>query len=169
MRRRFLSDEQIQGVCEALLSAQRKVGQVEVRAQLRAQFGAVGRASRVSAILCQTKQSFDAVPRAGDLEPRESETEDVKALKAALNEALQRASVAEERERVHQDFYARQYADKLVELEKLRQEILSTTRGVPSEQYLRIYQRAAYFRERLAQYEAVEPLLPYGSAKKGGQ
>jgi hypothetical protein len=92
------------------------------------------------------------------LQRRPAENVDVMVLRRELAEAERRAARAEELERRHQDFWAARYQEKVEELQGAMS--LRNPPGVSSEQYLRLYQRAAELARRLSRYEEVEPLLP---------
>lgn len=81
-------------------------------------------------------------------------------LEERLRDAERRAAEAEDRDRGNQNFYARRYGEQCARLEAERAAWnASRDREAGSEQYLRLYRRAVYFRDRLARYEEVESLL----------
>ena len=70
-----------------------------------------------------------------------------------------RAAEAEERERGNQDFFADRFRAQRMELDAEKAAFYaSRPPGVSVELYLRLYRRMADYRNRLARYEAVEPL-----------
>ena len=121
----------------------------EVEVELQSIYGASGRRERVNNILHSVKVQWKAEASVAD--------SDITSLQRQLLDAQRRAERAEALERSHQDFWAARYAEKLASLESRVQPVRPT--GVSSEQYLRLYRRAAELWNRLGQYEEVGPLL----------
>lgn len=146
---RKLTADQIRDVCKGMLLRSNHPSVNSVVAELRQRYGASGRRERVAEILRGL---------IGQQEPRQYavESSDLASLRQQLFEAQQRAARAEELERRHQDFWAARYQEKLAELQY--RVVAPSSTGVSSEQYLRLYQRAAELASRLARYEEVEPL-----------
>ena len=149
--RRKLTSEQIRTTCLAVLERSRSATVREVLVELQSHFGASGRRERVNNILHSVKVQWKA-------EAATASDPDVTSLRRQLLDAMRRAERAEALERAHQDFWAARYAEKMVELASRVQPPQTT--AVSSEQYLRLYRRAAELWDRLAQYEEVGPLLP---------
>jgi hypothetical protein len=120
--------------------------------ELRKEHGASGRTERVVKILRAEEQRTSAIPAPINATPSEV------SLREQLSIAERRAARAEELERDHQDFWAAKYEEKVSEL--ARRPAPPSSGTVPSEQYLRLFQRAVDLARRLSKYEAVEPLLP---------
>src|SRR5581483_11928003 len=152
MQQRRISDQQIEEACRALLNERRRVGVRDVMHQLRASQGAVGRTARVAAILSRVMAECPAFRP-----PPPPLPEELDDLQSKLRLALERAIRAEEREVQHQDYWARRYAERLEELERLHATQLSSATQNASERYLRLYQWAAQLKDRLSRYEVVEP------------
>jgi len=148
---RKLTSEQIRATCKEMLTRSRSVTVREVMARLRTEYGAGGRTERVSRILQSVLKEWQ--PEAAVVEDA-----DTAVLRRQLSDALTRAARAEELERRHQDFWAARYDERMAELE--RQVPPPSASGVSSEQYLRLYRRAAELWNRLARYEEVGALLP---------
>jgi hypothetical protein len=146
---RKLTTEQIREVCTEMLSRAEGASVSSVMIRLRERHGACGRTARVAKILSEALS---------ELQRRPAENVDVVVLRRELAEAERRAARAEELERRHQDFWAARYQEKVEELQGAMS--LRNPPGVSSEQYLRLYQRAAELARRLSRYEEVEPLLP---------
>ena len=146
---RKLTTEQIRRVCDEMLSQSQGASVASVMTRLRERHGASGRTARVAGILSEVLREFRS---------RLDENSDVTVLRRELAEAERRAARAEELERRHQDFWAERYREKVEELQVALGARKPT--GVSSEQYLRLYQRAAELARRLSRYEEVEPLLP---------
>jgi hypothetical protein len=149
--RRKLTSEQIRSTCFAVLERSRSATVREVEVELQSIYGASGRRERVNNILHSAKLQWKA-------EAATADDWDITSLRRQLLDAQRRAERAEALERSHQDFWAARYAEKLVSLESRVQPVRPT--GVSSEQYLRLYRRAAELWNRLARYEEVGPLLP---------
>jgi hypothetical protein len=149
--RRKLTSEQIRSTCLAVLERSRSATVREVEVELQSIYGASGRRERVNNILHSVKEQWKA-------EAATADDSDITSLRRQLLDAQRRAERAEALERSHQDFWAARYAEKLVSLESRVQPARFT--GVSSEQYLRLYRRAAELWNRLARYEEVGPLLP---------
>jgi hypothetical protein len=149
---KLLSTSQIEATCQRLLNRQRRVNVREVMRELRKEYGASGRTERVVKILRAEEQRTPAILGSVDASPSEE------SLREQLSIAEQRAARSEALERDHQDFWAARYEEKVSELTKRTAPPSSGT--VPSEQYLRLFQRATELARRLSKYEAVEPLLP---------
>jgi len=160
MRRPQVSDQQIEATCRALLEGRRRVGVRDVMAQLRVAHGSAGRTERVNRVLSRVMAEAPAMARPA---PSVDELED---LRVQLMAAVERASRAEEREIQHQDYWARRFAERLEELERMHATQLSLTTQGASERYLRLYQWSAKLAERLSRYEVVEPLAV--ETKSGG-
>jgi hypothetical protein len=152
MRPRRISDQQIEGMCRALLETRRRVGIREVMSELRRAYGAVGRTERVAAALSRVAAEIPVGPQ-----PTPASRE-LEALQERLRVAEQRAQRAEEREIQHQDYWARRYIERVEELERTHARQLSSATQGASERYLRLYQWAAKLTNRLSRYELVEPL-----------
>lgn len=151
MRPRRISDQQIEVVCRALLEGRRRVGVREVMSQLRMAYGAVGRTERVAAALSRVTAEIPVGIRPPPA-PQKLGT-----LQEKLRLAEERAQRAENREIQHQDYWARRYAERVDELERVHAAQLGSANQSASERYLRLYQWAAQLRSRLSRYEVVEP------------
>ena len=103
-----LADDQIRGVINSLKGEDQKVTGLAVRTELRRRFGMPGGVERIYRLLGETK----VVPHS---EHHELQGEMV-LLKQQLAAAVQRAELAEHRERVHQEKWA-------MEIDLLRQQL----------------------------------------------
>ena len=163
MRPKRVSDDQIENACGALLAVSRVVTFRDVCVELRRRHGASGRAARVNQILGRMRISVQVISlpaSASRTEPRSDDATAMAWLEERVRIAEQRALCAEERDRRNQDFFANRYAQQRAQLAHERAMLYEPRAGgVSAEQYSRIYQRASYFRNRLATYEVVEPLL----------
>jgi len=111
-----LSDERIRATYRELLKMHGRVSGRGLCAALRTQFGAVGKTTRVFRIW---REECGAQPAAANVGlPAEVFLlqRRVEAAEALANEYLQRAELAEFRERAHQEHWA-------VEVDRLRQEV----------------------------------------------
>jgi hypothetical protein len=160
MRPKKLSDQQIEGVCRDLHARSRHVLFEDVTQELRSRFAAQGRAARVASILKRVRNELEVLT-APDFSATKTATPfDQTDLLKRLAAAEQRATESEAREHSNQRFFARRYAEQLDQLEAEKAHWYATRgAGVSSAQYLRLYQRAASIRQRLARYESVEPLV----------
>jgi hypothetical protein len=120
-----LSDESIRATCRNLVEAHGRVSGRQLCEELRRRFGAVGKTMRVFRIWreeCAIAPSAPKLPADMFLLQKR-----VEAAEARANEYLQRAELAEFRERAHQDHWA-------LEVDRLRQEIAAlkgTTKPFP--------------------------------------
>jgi hypothetical protein len=113
-----LSDQRIRATCRELVKAQGSVSGRRLCEELRGRFGAVGKTARVFRIW---REECVAAPVAASLKlPADIVLlqKRVEAAEALASEYLQRAELAEFRERAHQDHWA-------AEVDRLRQEIAS--------------------------------------------
>lgn len=103
-----LADEQIRNVIDSLKGENQKLTGLAVRTELRRRFGMPGGVERIYRLIGETK----AAPH--------SESQDLHSeivlLKQQLAAAVQRAELAEHRERVHQEKWA-------MEIDLLRQQL----------------------------------------------
>jgi hypothetical protein len=153
--RRGLTDTQIEFVARQLIATSYRVTVRDVMQALRARFGGSGRTERV----CHILQRIESERPARVESP--PGTEDVEQLRERVRRAEARAALSEERERQHQDLWARRYAEKVAELERQQLRASQRSAGVPHDQYLRIHVRAAELARRLARYEDPDqPLAP---------
>lgn len=103
-----LADEQIRGVINSLKGEDKKVTGLAVRTELRRQFGMPGGVERIYRLIGETK----AAPHSEQHELQG----DLVLLGQQLAAAVQRAELAEHRERVHQEKWA-------MEIDLLRQQL----------------------------------------------
>jgi hypothetical protein len=117
-----LSDEHIRSTCRDLVEAHGSVSGRRLCEELRRRFGAVGKTMRVfriwreecgTASVLASRTAPPQLPGAMALLQKR-----VEAAEAAAVEYLERAELAEFRERAHQDHWA-------VEVDRLRQEIVA--------------------------------------------
>ena len=142
---RKITDHVLQALCQELLLSRRVVTVRELREELRARYGAAGRTDRIARFL----RAAAAQP----LQPAAREAADVEQLRRERDQAIARAVRSEELERTHQDYWARRFEERRVELERqFAGKLRERARG-SGEQYLALYQRAADLEKRLAQYE----------------
>lgn len=135
----------IERAAVGLLANHRQVTLRMLTAELQRLHGASGRNARVGRILREiTSRAPADAAAAGRVMDLEKE----------LQEALSRAERAEERERAHQDLWARRIIEKADELERRHQAALQRRPNVTVDQYLRLYQEHAAAIRRLAEYEA---------------
>lgn len=144
---RGLTAGQIEQTVRELLSQSRRVTVRDVRRALRARFGGGGRTERLCEILRRQENQSSSTSR----DP--ADADDVRQLRERVQIAEARALLSEQREREHQDLWARRYADKVAEYERQPARVSHQAAGVPHEQYLRVHQRAAELARRLARYE----------------
>jgi hypothetical protein len=125
-----LSDQRIRATCRELVQKQGSVSGRRLREELRLRFGAVGKTTRVFRIWREEAGLASAVVPAPALAAELAAAKAplpadvfllqrrVEAAEALANEYLQRAELAEFRERAHQDHWA-------LEVDRLRQEIVA--------------------------------------------
>jgi hypothetical protein len=116
---RRLTDTQIRAVCRELMARDVNLSGRQLRRELKTRFGAVGKTGRVFALwreetaALQRAQAAAAVPSdIAELQRR------LRSAEAAAAENLQRAELAEYRERAHQDRWAMQ-------IDQLKQQLQS--------------------------------------------
>ena len=143
---RGLSEEKIERVARELLLQSRWVTVRDVMVALRDKYGAGGRTERV----CRILKRLEAVAEPVSTPPSMQELE---TLRQRVQLAEARAALSEERERQHQDLWAKRYADKVAELERQQAQATHRVARVTHEQYLRVHQRAVELARRLAKYE----------------
>jgi hypothetical protein len=168
---RKLTDEQIVAECRELLSQHRRVTVRDVSDALRARFGGPGRNRRAVRILDSLHDKVSFIAKSEQSEASHSElTRQLHASQQQLSKAREQITRLEKLADGYQDFWARRYADKLVELDdKLKRldtlEALERKRAVSRNQerpaisptdYWRVHQRAAELARRLAEYEPVD-------------
>jgi hypothetical protein len=149
---RGLTAAQIEQTVRELLSQSRRVTVRDVRHALRIRFGGSGRTERLCRILRQ-QEAQSRLHRLDPAEPDVAGLDDMAQLRERVRMAEARAMLSEEREREHQDLWARRYAEKVAEYERQPARVPRQSAGVPHDQYLRVYQRAAELARRLAKYE----------------
>jgi hypothetical protein len=111
-----LSDEQIRGTCRELVALSGAVSGRGLCEELRRRFGAVGKTTRVFRIWreeCVPRPAAANIKLPADVVLLQRRLE---AAEAVAAENLQRAELAEFRERAHQDYWAG-------EVDRLRQEV----------------------------------------------
>jgi len=146
---RKLTLDQIEAACRDLLSSANRVTVRAVMAELHRRHGATGRTERVSGTLRRLEARRASDP------PREPA--DTAALRERLQAAEARALRSEERERRHQEYWAKRYAEKADELERRHATAMKDRPAITTDHYLRLQQRAAELARRLSQYESVDP------------
>ena len=142
-----LSEQQIEITLRELLRRSRRVTVRDAMQALRERFGGCGRTERICRILRRLESQL--LISAEELEI----LQELETLRERVRQAEARAALSEERERQHQDLWAARYAEKVAELEQQQVRPGPRSTGVPPEQYLRVYQRAAELARRLARYE----------------
>src|ERR1700734_2215884 len=109
---RGLADGQIEQIVRELLQRSHHVTVRDVRQALRARFGGAGRTERLCRFLRQQDdRSLHALHGSGNPDELEQLRERVRIAEA-------RAMLSEQREREHQDLWARRYAEKVAEYER---------------------------------------------------
>jgi hypothetical protein len=162
MKPKKLADAQIEETCRDLLARSRTVSFLVLKAELQRRYGASGRAGRVNTILARVRLSLERLASESVL-LKESALSTAAIHLLRLEERVRiserRAAEAEERERRNQDFFANRFAQQRAQLDAERAVLYASRPPENSvELYLRLYRRMADYRNRLAQYEAVEPL-----------
>ena len=139
-----LSDAVIEATCRELLQVQRRVTVRRVSEELRRRHHASGRNARVARILREVTERV-AVPTYEGTPDAE-----IARLRAALQhaeqqvaEAIARAELSEDRERAHQDLWARRFAERMDESERRVAAAIRRHERESAEQQLRLYQRIA--------------------------
>ena len=139
-----LSDEVIAETCRELLQAQRRVTVRRVCEELRRRHQASGKNARVARILREVTEalavpSYEGTPEA-----------EITRLRAALKDAQQqraeavaRAELSEQRERSHQDLWARRFAERMDENERKVVAAIKRHERESAEGQLRLHQRIA--------------------------
>jgi hypothetical protein len=142
-----LSTQQIELTLRELLQRSRRVTVRDAMQALRTRFGGCGRTERICRILKRLELQLEIPSAEKDVQG------ELQQLRLRLSDAENRAALSEERERQHQDLWAARYAERLAELDQQQQRLNARSSGVPHDQYLRVYQRAAELARRLARYE----------------
>ena len=142
-----LSEHQIEITLRELLRHSRRVTVRDAMQVLRSRFGGCGRTERVCRILKRLESQLQISVEEINIQ------QELDALRERVRQAEARAALSEERERQHQDLWAARYAEKVAELERQQVRPGPRKEGVPHDQYLRVYQRAAELARRLARYE----------------
>ena len=139
-----LSDAVIAETCRELLQAQRRVTVRGVCEELRRRHRASGKNARVARILREVTErtavpSYEGTPDA-----------EISRLRAALSEAersrteaIARAELSEQRERSHQDLWARRFAERMDENERKVVAAIKRHERESAEGQLRLHQRIA--------------------------
>ncbi|MHB1826281.1 MAG: hypothetical protein ACYCV6_01135 [Steroidobacteraceae bacterium] len=153
-----LSDAVIEATCRELLQVQRRVTVRRVSEELRRRHHASGKNARVARILREVTERM-AVPTYEGTPDAE-----IARLRTALQraehqvaEAIARAELSEERERTHQDLWARRFAERMDESERRVDAAIRRHERKSAEQQLRLYRRIAELERenaRLAQGRA---------------
>ena len=139
-----LSDAEIEQTCRALLQARRRVTVRQVSEELRRRYRASGKNARVARILREQSEHM-AVPRYEDTPEAE-----IASLRAELQRAerqraaaIARAELSEERERSHQDWWARRIAERMDENDRRLAAAIKRHERESAERQLRLHQRIA--------------------------
>ena len=134
----------IESTCRELLQTQRRVTVRRVSEELRRKHHASGKNARVVRILREQSERM-AVPTYEGTPDAE-----IARLRAALQhaeqqvaEAIARAELSEDRERAHQDLWARRFAERMDESERRVAAAIRRHEPESAEQQLRLYQRIA--------------------------
>jgi len=139
-----LSDAVIAETCRELLQVQRRVTVRQVCEELQRQHHASGKNARVVRILREQSErmavpSYEGTPDA-----------EIARLQAVLREterrlaaAIARAELSEERERSHQDWWARRFAERMDETDRKVAAAIKRSEREAAEQQLPLYQRIA--------------------------
>lgn len=116
---RRLSEFQIRTTCRTLLAHDANLTGRQLRRELKARFGAVGKTARVFELWREETQHVQVATAAAALPTDIAELHRrLKAAEATATENLKRAELAEYRERAHQDHWA-------VEIDRLKQQLES--------------------------------------------
>jgi hypothetical protein len=117
---RRLSEFQIRSTCRELIARDANLSGRQLRRELKNRFAAVGKTARVFQLWREETRARDREERAKRQPALPTEVAELQRrlaiAEAAAAENLQRAELAEYRERAHQDHWA-------IELDRLRQEL----------------------------------------------
>lgn len=140
-----LSSGDIEATCGELLQTHRRVTVRMVTGELRRRHNACGKSARVARIL------RDLAERAAVPSYEGSAEEEVDRLRRELAQASERAEKAEsrallseERERAHQDHWARRYAEKVDELDRQRAALVRAHEQAIADAQMRLRQQVAW-------------------------
>lgn len=134
----------IESICRELLQARRRVTLRQVTEELRRRFQASGKNARVARILREVAEelaipSYEGTPEGEILRLQGA----LRQAQARENEATARAELSEQRERSHQDLWARRIAERMDENDRQLAAALRRHEREASVQYLHLHQRIA--------------------------
>ncbi len=118
-----LSESQIRRVCVELLARDPSVSGRQVRRELLDRFGAIGKTERVFGVWREESRRARAVAESKSLPADIRELQErLKVAEAAAAQNLERAELAEYRERAHQDHWA-------LEIDRVKRELEDARAG----------------------------------------
>lgn len=148
----------IESTCRELLQARRRVTLREVTEELRGRYQACGKNARVARILRKVTESMGAPSYEGTAEGEILRLQDsLRATEQREREAVARAELSEQRERSHQDLWARRIAERMDENDRRLAAALKQHEREASVKHLQLHQRIAELERenaRLAQGRA---------------
>jgi hypothetical protein len=148
LMRRMLSDHDIESCIERLSRAgEGSLTARELRAELRSRFGYCGNSVRVHGMLKAARPHTR--PRIAGTE--QSLQDLLEAARAEATHWKQRAELATERERIHQDKWANEIHQLRETVRQLKQAAPSP--GLMSDEYLKLYREKARLSDRVAELE----------------
>ena len=147
--RRVLTDHDIESCIQRLSKAgEGTLTARELRAELRRRFGHCGNSVRVHAMLKAANPN--ARPRIEG--SAQSQQEVLETARAEAAHWKQRAELASERERIHQDKWANEIHQLRETVRQLKQAVPSP--GLMSDEYLKLYRERARLADKVAELEA---------------